>query len=414
MNKKLKGASRIALLVLMTAIFLGAGITIYWFEFRTVESTEDAYVQAHVSLVSSRVPGTVQEIFVDNDDFVHQGEVLFSLDPIDYELQVKLLEAGLQGLDAKIGAASLQVEILDKQTQAKLEGAKARVKAAQEKKKQVSHLIEQLSEQKKSLQADLEQTKRDLRRFKGLYQTGSTPKQTLDKYQTAFAKFSAGLKAIEAQIHGAQANLQGAIQGVLQARAGLAAALAERSQVQRAKYELAGLRAERKRTEVQLQLARLNVGYCQVRASISGLVAQRHVQKGNRLQAGQPVMAIVPLQDVYIQANFKETQLEDIRLGQPVKIWADSYPGHMFEGVVQGIRAGTGTAFSLLPPENASGNWIKVVQRIPVKIRLVQPPPVEFPLRIGMSVKVEVDTSDQSGPRLQKKDKLDGRSQFTP
>jgi len=137
-----------------------------------------------------------------------------------------------------------------------------------------------------------------------------------------------------------------------------------------------------------------------VTAPLAGYIAHKSVQVGERVQPGQPLMGVVPLEEAYVEANFKETQLEKVRLGQRATVRADIYPDHPFTGKVVGIRAGTGAAFSLLPPENATGNWIKVVQRVPVKIRLDTPPTPEYPLRVGLSLKVVIHTRDQSGPRL--------------
>ena len=151
-----------------------------------------------------------------------------------------------------------------------------------------------------------------------------------------------------------------------------------------------------------MQEARLRLSYCNITAPIDGFIAQKHIQKGDRIQPSQILMAVVPLEGVYIEANYKETQLTHVRIGQPVDIEADIYPGYTFKGKVAGIRAGTGAAFSLLPPENATGNWIKVVQRVPVKIRLDKAPPPDHPLRVGLSLIATILTKDRRGSMLMK------------
>ncbi len=133
---------------------------------------------------------------------------------------------------------------------------------------------------------------------------------------------------------------------------------------------------------------------------IEGYIAQKNIQVGDRVQPGQAMMAVVPLSTVYVEANFKETQLTNVRIGQPASVLADIYPGYTYKGKVAGIRAGTGAAFSLIPPENATGNWIKIVQRIPVRIELDQPPPPDHPLRVGASLDVTINVADRSGPNL--------------
>ena len=150
----------------------------------------------------------------------------------------------------------------------------------------------------------------------------------------------------------------------------------------------------------ELEAARLNLSYCVIAAPIDGYIAQKNIQLGDRVQPGQALMAVVPLGKIYIEANFKETQLTNVRIGQPASISADIYPGYVYTGKVSGIRAGTGAAFSLIPPENATGNWIKVVQRIPVKIELDRPPPPDHPLRVGASLDVTIDVADRNGSYL--------------
>jgi membrane fusion protein (multidrug efflux system) len=149
-----------------------------------------------------------------------------------------------------------------------------------------------------------------------------------------------------------------------------------------------------------LEAARLNLSYCVIAAPMEGYIAQRNIQVGDRIEPGQALMAVVPLSKIYIEANFKETQLTNVRVGQPATVSADIYPGYQYTGKVSGIRAGTGAAFSLIPPENATGNWIKVVQRVPVRIELDKPPPPDHPLRVGASLDVTVNVADRSGSHL--------------
>jgi len=155
-----------------------------------------------------------------------------------------------------------------------------------------------------------------------------------------------------------------------------------------------------KQAEAAVREAELNLSYCTLTAPIEGIVSRKSIEVGQRVQAGQPLMAIVPLHRVYIEANYKETQLTRVRVGQPAEIRADIYPDHVYRGKVESLSGGTGAAFSLLPPENATGNWVKVVQRLPVKIILTEPLPANLPLRVGLSVEVSIDTSDRQGPLL--------------
>jgi membrane fusion protein (multidrug efflux system) len=152
--------------------------------------------------------------------------------------------------------------------------------------------------------------------------------------------------------------------------------------------------------EAVVREAELNLSYCTIVAPIEGMTSKKAIEVGQRIQPGQPLFAVVPLQGVYVEANYKETQLTNVRVGQPVEIRADIYPGHVYYGKVDSLSAGTGAAFSLLPPENATGNWVKVVQRVPVKVILNEPPPVEKPLRVGLSVEATIDTTNRDGALL--------------
>ncbi len=184
------------------------------------------------------------------------------------------------------------------------------------------------------------------------------------------------------------------------ARAQLQSARSERSNVDVQIRKVESLKGKRDKSLAELEAARLNLSYCVVAAPIDGYIAQKNIQVGDRVQPGQALMAVVPLNKIYIEANFKESQLTEVRVGQPAAISADIYPGYAYKGKVAGIRAGTGAAFSLIPPENATGNWIKVVQRIPVRIELDQPPPPNHPLRVGASLEVTLDIADRSGSYL--------------
>ena len=155
-----------------------------------------------------------------------------------------------------------------------------------------------------------------------------------------------------------------------------------------------------KQAEAAVHKAELNLSYCTLVAPMEGLVSRKAIEVGQHVQPGQALMALIPLQKVYIEANYKETQLTHVRVGQPVEIRADVYPDHVYHGTVESLSGGTGAAFSLLPPENATGNWVKVVQRLPVKITLTEPPPPDLPLRVGLSVEASIDISHREGSRL--------------
>lgn len=373
---------------------------IWWYLHRHLESTDNAYVMADSATVSSRVPGRIAKIYVENDDYVSKGSVVVEIESEDYMLRLKQAEATLKALQAEYSLRQKELEYIDSKTQASVMEAQAALEAAKNRKNQAMDRVSQLLDEKRVAQADFNHAKRDYDRFEPLYRNRAIAERDFDRIRTAYKKASAQLDSVEAQISAAQKEVRVAEDEIDRARARLESAVAERLQVDVQKRRLETIKAQIKEAEAARDLAALNLSYCKIEAPISGYIAQKRIQVGDWVQPGQALFAIVPLQDLYIEANFKETQLTNMRIGQPAVIKADIYPGYKFRGKVVGIRAGTGAAFSLLPPENATGNWIKIVQRVPVKIKLDEPPPEDHPLRVGLSLEVTVDTSVKSGPFL--------------
>jgi membrane fusion protein, multidrug efflux system len=227
-------------------------------------------------------------------------------------------------------------------------------------------------------EAVLNQAITDQNRYRNLYERRTVPKQTLDQTNTRYKVAKASVDQARQEEREALAAIGGSTAIPLDQQPAL------------------------KEAKARLEQARLNLGYTKITAHFSGYVTKRQVKVGNWVQPGQPLMALVPLEmkELWIEANYKETQLTNVYLGQPAEIRVDTYPKTKFKGLVNSIMAGTGAAFSLLPPENATGNWVKVVQRVPVRIELLPPFPENQPLRLGMSALVTIDTRDRSGPRL--------------
>lgn len=387
--------------VLLLALLLGAVAAAYWWFFlRDRVSTDNAYALADFARVSARVPGRVQKVMAENDQPVLQGQPLLELDQADYLVALEKAEAFLARMEADIQAAEALLSLTDRQTAAQVDAARTLPPETRDKRAELLHRVQELEKKREAALAEFQEARREKQRFESLFEAQVIPKRQKEQVVTAFQKARAQLEAVEAEIEAVRASIQALDKTWSRARAQLEAAESDRSQVEVQQHRLASLRAQRKEAKAALDGARLNLSYCSVRAPISGYVAQKNVQVGEQVQAGQPLMAIVPLGEVYVEANFKETQLTDVRLGQPVEIRADMYPGHLFRGRVAGIRSGTGAAFSLLPPENATGNWIKVVQRIPVKILLDSPPPPDRPLRVGTSLKVTIYTHEKTGGLL--------------
>ena len=335
---------RISVIVLVL-LMIGAGIG-YWYYLHIFVYTDDAYVYGYVGEVASRVPGRVAKVLVDDNDFVEPGQLLLTLEPQDYEAAMAQAEGNLGRLRQDLARNYVKVST----SRAKLAGAEANFQLAGT----------------------------DKVRYMGLYERRTVPKQILDNVETRYLVDQALVDRYKRELEEALAAIGGST-GI---------PLAEQPAIKEAK--------------ARLEQASHNLGYTRITAKISGYITKRQVEVGNWVQPGQPLMMVVPLQypQLWIQANYKETQLTNVYIGQPAEVDVDTYPGVKFKGRVDSIMSGTGSAFSLLPPENATGNWVKVVQRIPVKIVLLAPLPESLPLRLGMSTEVTIDTRKRSGPRL--------------
>jgi membrane fusion protein (multidrug efflux system) len=399
-EKKANNRERIKRLSWVVAVFISVAVLVgaYWlFMLRFRVSTDNAYVVADSARISSRVPGTVFQIMVENDVPVERGQILLELDSRDYQVIVDQTKGALAKIEAEMQATKASISLTDTQTEAYLQEAGAKLQEARDNKKERLHRLKELQKRWVAANADLEKARRDYKRFDNLFNTGVIAEEQRDTAHTNFVKAKAMVEATDEELAGVRASLQAIEQEVEQAQAQQQATLSGRKQVEVLTHKLAALQGERQEAEAKLKAAQLNLSYCTISAPISGYIAQKSVQVGDRVQTGQPLMAVVPLREVYVEANFKETQLKNVRLGQPVTIKADVYPDYTYYGKVDGIRAGTGASFSLLPPENATGNWIKVVQRVPVKISLKEPPPAAYPLRIGFSLHVTISTRNRSG-----------------
>jgi membrane fusion protein (multidrug efflux system) len=397
-NRRRAKKLRLFLALLAVAAFLTA---IYWLVvLRYRVTTDNAYVMADSARISSRVSGAVSRVLVENDQPVEVGQLLVELDPRDFQAVVDQARGALNKIDAEVSAAAISIDPTDTQTAAQIEAAEANRQEALEKVQQHLHSVKELEKERLVLEAELNKTKRDFKRFDSLSKSGAVSEESRDKTHTALVKAEAQLEAIEAELAAERASLGAAKQEIGRTQAQLKVVQSDRYQVDMQRYKLDALKARRREAQAALEAAQLNLSYCQIKAPIVGYVAQKNVQIGNWVQSGQPLMALVPLKDVYVEANFKEIHLKHVRLGQPVTIKADVYPDYTYHGRVAGIRAGTGASFSLLPPENATGNWIKVVQRVPVKIQLDEPPPADYPLRVGFSLRVSISTKDKSGDTL--------------
>ena len=338
-QQRKKGLSIFILLLLLIAI----GSAAYWFFFiKGFEETEDAYVSGNQVMVSSQVAGNISKINVDNMDPVQAGDVLLELDDTNAKLSFEQAKSNLANAVRQIS--------------------------------QLNYTVKQLKSAVRANEITLAQAQGNLNRRVQLVKDGAIDKESFQHAKEAVELAKANLTTSQNQLEANQALL-------------LDGPLSEQPQIQSAVSNL--------------KQAWLNLERTKIRSPIKGYVARRNAQVGQAVSVGGALMAVVTTDQMWLDANFKETQLTHMRIGQPVEIHFDLYgKDKTFDGKVVGIEMGTGSAFSLLPPQNATGNWIKVVQRVPVRIQLDPPQLAENPLRIGLSATVKVNVSDSQGETL--------------
>lgn len=342
-----------------------------WSYYASRESTDDAQIDAHIVPISARVAGTVEKVNVDDNQYVEAGTVLVQLDPTDYQVALNRARAELQDAMATLQAARTGVPLTHTTTSSTLSNAQASLRAAQE---EVSASEARLRE----AQAEYKLASDDVKRFALLIKKDEIPQQRYDAAVTAEQQAAASVDAARAAVANAQSH-------VAQAQAMVQGAETAPQQVAITRAKAGSAEANVARLKAALQQAELNLQYTVIRAPVTGVVSKKTVEPGEVIQPGQPVLALVNLEDVWVTANFKETQLRNMRPGQPTKIEVDAY-GRTYNGHVDSIGGATGARFSLLPPENATGNYVKVVQRVPVKIVFEKGQDPHHLLRPGMSV----------------------------
>ncbi len=361
-----------ALLIFILAL---AGIAYaIWSYYAARETTDDAQVDAHIAPISARVSGTAIQINVENNDRVTRGEVLVRLDPKDYQVALEKAKADLADAVAGHRAATTAVPITHTSTASALETARANLAAAQ---KEVNAAEARLRE----AEANHTKAAQDLQRFAALVQKDEVSRQ---QYDTAVATETAARASVDA----ARAAVATAQSHVAQAEAQVRSAGTAPQQVAVTQAQAGAAGANVQKSQATLDQAELNLQYTTIVAPVNGIVSKRNVELGQVVQPGQPLLAIVDLDHIWVTANYKETQLEHMKVGQRATVHVDAY-NRDFKGHVDSIGGGTGAVFSLLPPENATGNYVKVVQRVPVRI-VFEPGQDLSGLRPGMSVETTV------------------------
>lgn len=394
-----KKKNRLLLILLPILIVLGgAGSIAYWLHARQYEDTDDAFIDGEIVQISSKVPGIIQSVeVVDNQD-IATGTVLVRIDPRDFQAKLDQATATLKAARAKHEAAKASVELTKANTKAALEQAEAAVQ-------QATAAVQSSKAQLDSSQADIaaaraEATRRqaDLKRYKSL-DPRAVSQQQLDTAQAAADAAEANLVAVRKRAAAAESTVAEARAKNAYAEGLLAAARTGPQQIAAAAAQASNAEAAVEQAQAAEDEAKLNLSYTVIKAPADGRVTRRLARTGQYLQAGQTVLALVQ-RDVWVTANFKENQIAHMRKGQEVEVKIDAYPGQAFRGKIDSIQAGSGASFSMLPPENATGNYVKVVQRMPVKIVFEGDPASQWLLAPGMSVSpvVHVDVDGHARP----------------
>ncbi|MBF0475282.1 MAG: HlyD family secretion protein [Deltaproteobacteria bacterium] len=380
-NTKIKRVMLLLIVVIMTS----AGIW-YYLWIRNRVSTDDAFITGHIHQVSSRVPGFIDQVLVADNERVRQGQVLVKLDDRDYRVAVEAAEAALEEAGANWASARISVPLTLTQTEAKVGGARAGEQALIKSLRELDESIKSAHHQSDRAKALYNQAKLDYDRMSTLYKKQVVPKRQWDEAESQYRAADAAMKSAQAQAEAMTRKIMTIKEEIHQARAQVDLAGTGKTEAEGRVHTAKALEAKTKGAEAALEQARLNLGYTEIKAPADGFITQKSAEVGNMIKAGQPLLAIVPLHNIWVVANYKETQLAGVKVGQRVILEVDGRPEITLNGKVDSIMAGTGAAFSLFPPENATGNYVKIVQRVPVKIIFDPKPDQITALRVGMSV----------------------------
>jgi membrane fusion protein (multidrug efflux system) len=371
-----------AIVLLVIGFFVYRYVTSY-------ESTDDAEIDGHVNSVSTRISGNVIKLNVLDNQAVQAGTVLVEIDPADYKVAYEHAKADFESAQATAAAAGVNVPITDvsstsqeSASEADVANARAGIAAARQQFAAARAQVDQA-------EANNVKAQNDLGRYKQLVDKQEISQQQYDQAVAAAAADAAGVQAAHANADAAQAQVTVAQAKLAQAEANWRSAQTAPQQIQVVRSRAASALADVQRKKADLDQAQLNLQYTKVIAAVAGVVSDRTVEVGQNVAPGQELLKIIPLNDVWITANYKETQLREMKVGQRVTVEVDAN-GRSYKGKVDSIAGASGARFSLLPPENATGNYVKVVQRIPVKIVLDPGENNDQSLRPGMSVTPKV------------------------
>src|ERR1022692_3571863 len=378
---------RIAI-VIGILVLLVVGFFAYRY-FTSYESTDDAQVDGHVNSVSARVSGHVTKLNVEDNQYVEKGALLVEIDPADYQVAVEQAQADYADAQAQASAAGINVPMTGVNTSSQVASAQAGVANAKAGIAAARQQFEAAKAHAAEAVANNVKAQNDLARYKQLIDKQEISQQQYDQAVANSQASAATVEAARASADAAKAQIDQAQGKLLQANADLRAAQTAPQMMQATRSRALSAEANAQQKKAQLDQTQLNLDYTKITAPVTGVVSNRTVEVGQNVQAGQEMMKIIPLEDLWVTANFKETQLRKMTPGQRADIEVDAN-GKTYKGHVDSIAGASGARFSLLPPENATGNYVKVVQRIPVKIVFERDQNKSHELRPGMSVTPKV------------------------
>ncbi len=386
-DEPVKPKSRRRFIVIGVLALIVVGALLFWWHSTYYEDTDDAQVNGHLIQISSRIAGQVIQVNVEENQSVKKGDLLVQIDPKDFEVAVQQAEANLQSAEANFEGAKVNVPVTTINTGTALTSAGADVHGTNAQVAQAEQQLTAARARVVQAQANATKSAADLERYKPLVEKDVISKQQFDAAVAAADADKAALAEAQANVIADEDAVRVARDNVARSQAALQYAQTAPKQVaiQKAKADQAA--AQVAQAQAQLDQAKLNLSYTKVIAPEDGIVTRKSVEINQNVSVGQNMMTLVSLDDVWITANFKETQLDHMRAGQPVVISVDAYGGRKYDGKVTQIGGATGSVLSLFPPENATGNYVKVVQRVPVRIDLTNAQQnSDHLLRPGLSV----------------------------
>jgi membrane fusion protein, multidrug efflux system len=390
---KPKSRRRFIVIGVIALLVVAAGL--FWWHSTYYEDTDDAQINGHLIQISPRIAGQVIKINVEENQYVDAGTVLVEIDPKDFIVAEQQAEANLQSAEASYEAAKVNVPVTTINTGSTLTSAGADVHGSTAQIAQAERQLDAAKARVLQAQANATKSQADLDRYKPLVEKDVISKQQFDAAVDAADADKAALVEAQANVVADQDAVRVANDRLAQSQASFKNAQTAPQQVAIQKARADQAAAQVAQAQAQLEQAKLNLSYTRIIAPEAGIITRKSVELNHNVSVGQNLMTLVSLDDIWITANFKETQLDHMRAGQPVVITVDAYGGRKYDGKVTQIGGATGSVLSLFPPENATGNYVKVVQRVPVRIDLSDPKQnSDHLLRPGLSVEPKVRVKD--------------------